>query len=153
MRYVAPTFMCKQKQKQKLPLLHIPNGGGIDRLKILHRPQKEKVVVVMGPTGAGKSRLSVDLATQFSAEIVNADKMQVYEGFDVLTNKITDEEAGGVPHHLLGIIDPENDFTAKDFCNVASSCIKSIAGWGGCRSSPAGRIRSLRRSWRTRIGN
>ncbi|XP_031111565.1 adenylate isopentenyltransferase 3, chloroplastic-like [Ipomoea triloba] len=124
--YVPQTFMCKQKQ----PLRHIPNGGGIDHLKILRRPQKEKVAVVMGPTGAGKSRLSVDLARRFSAEIVNADKMQVYEGFDVLTNKITDEEAGGVPHHLLGIIDPENDFTAKDFCNVASSCIKSIAGWG-----------------------
>ncbi|XP_019164555.1 PREDICTED: adenylate isopentenyltransferase 3, chloroplastic-like [Ipomoea nil] len=121
----APTFMCKQK----LPLLHMPNGGGID-LKILHRPQKEKVVVVMGATGAGKSRLSVDLATRFSAEIVNADKMQVYQGFDVLTNKVTDEEAGGVPHHLLGIIDPEKDFTAKNFCNAASRCIKSIAGRG-----------------------
>lgn len=126
MRYL-PTLMCKQK----LPLLHIPNGGGggLD-MKILHRQPKEKVVVVMGPTGAGKSRLSIDLATRFSAEIVNSDKMQVYQGFDVVTNKVTDEEASGIPHHLLGIIDPDKDFTAKNFCNMASRCIKSIAGRG-----------------------
>lgn len=94
------------------------------------RPQKEKVVVVMGATGTGKSRLSIDIATRFTAEIINSDKMQVYEGLDIVTNKITEEECGGVPHHLLGIVDPESDFTAANFASTASLAMKSIVGRG-----------------------
>ncbi|RYR71895.1 hypothetical protein Ahy_A02g006103 isoform A [Arachis hypogaea] len=56
----------------------------------------------MGATGAGKSKLSVDLATCFPSEIINSDKIQVYEGLDIVTNKISKEEQKGVPHHLLG---------------------------------------------------
>ncbi|KAI3835150.1 hypothetical protein MKX03_019776 [Papaver bracteatum] len=89
--------------------------------------RKEKVVVVMGATGTGKSRLSIDLATRFHAEVVNSDKMQVYHGLEVTTNKVTDEEQCGVPHHLLGIIDPDSDFTATDFSHFASLAAGSIA--------------------------
>ncbi|KAK6146198.1 hypothetical protein DH2020_020067 [Rehmannia glutinosa] len=74
-----------------------------------------KVVVVMGATGTGKSRLAIDLATRFNAEIINSDKIQVYKGLDIITNKVTDEVRRGVTHHLLGIIDPDEDFTAEDF--------------------------------------
>ncbi|XP_070052688.1 adenylate isopentenyltransferase 5, chloroplastic-like [Nicotiana tomentosiformis] len=80
------------------------------------RKIKKKVVFIMGATGTGKSRLSVDLATHFPGEIINSDKMQVYKGLDIVTNKITDLEKQGIPHHLLGEIDPEADFTAEDFC-------------------------------------
>ncbi|KAM3397825.1 hypothetical protein P3S68_001339 [Capsicum galapagoense] len=62
---------------------------------------KNKVVFIMGATGMGKSHLSVDLATHFSTEIINFDKMQVYKGLDIVTNKITDSEKEGVPHYLL----------------------------------------------------
>lgn len=88
--------------------------------------QKDKVVVVMGVTGAGKSRLSIDLATQFNGEIVNCDKIQVYKGLDIATNKITEEERCGIPHHLLGVIDPYKEFTTKNFCNMASCTVNSI---------------------------
>ncbi|KAF8392476.1 hypothetical protein HHK36_022818 [Tetracentron sinense] len=88
--------------------------------------RKEKVVVVMGVTGTGKSRLSIDLATQFPAEIVNSDKMQVYKGLDVVTNKVTEEEQCGVPHHLLGVVDHDAEFTATDFRHRASRSIESI---------------------------
>ncbi|KAF8388000.1 hypothetical protein HHK36_026666 [Tetracentron sinense] len=113
--------------KQALPLVNFPAG----RLKMDSfdpRRQKEKVVVVMGVTGTGKSRLSIDLATQFHAEIVNSDKMQVYEGLDIVTNKVTEEEQCGIPHHLLGVIDPEVDFTATDFRHRASLSVGSIVG-------------------------
>ncbi|CAA2995938.1 adenylate isopentenyltransferase 3, chloroplastic-like [Olea europaea var. sylvestris] len=110
--------MCKHT-----PFLsHIPQIGKVH----CHQPPKEKVVVVMGATGTGKSRLSIDIATRFPSEIVNSDKMQVYEGLDITTNKITREECCGVPHHLLGVVDPNVDFTAKNFCTMASLAIKSV---------------------------
>ncbi|KFK32383.1 hypothetical protein AALP_AA6G234100 [Arabis alpina] len=77
--------------------------------------KKKKVVVVMGPTGSGKSKLAVDLASLFPVEIINADAMQIYYGLDVLTNKVTIHEQKGVPHHLLGTLSPYMEFTAKDF--------------------------------------
>ncbi|CAL1411515.1 unnamed protein product [Linum trigynum] len=95
------------------------------------RGKKEKVVFVVGPTGTGKSRLAIDLATRFPAEVVNCDKMQVYKGLDVATNKVTDAERRGVPHHLLGVIhDPLADFAAADFCHCASRVAKSIIARG-----------------------
>ncbi|KAL0419923.1 UNVERIFIED_CONTAM: Adenylate isopentenyltransferase 3, chloroplastic [Sesamum radiatum] len=84
----------------------------------------------MGATGTGKSRLSVDLATRLSAEIINSDKMQVYHGLDIVTNKITDEERCGVPHHLLGVVDPESDFSAANFRTMASISMRSILSRG-----------------------
>ena len=88
--------------------------------------RKEKVVIVMGATGTGKSRLAIDLATRFPAEIVNSDKIQAYEGLDVVTNKVTDEERRGVSHHLLGSIDPNSNFSSHDFTYHASVAIESI---------------------------
>jgi len=64
---------------------------------------RKKVVFIMGATGTGKSRLSVDLATHFQGEIINSDKMQVYKGLEIVTNKITQTEKQGVRHYLLGI--------------------------------------------------
>ncbi|KAI3787737.1 hypothetical protein L2E82_00111 [Cichorium intybus] len=114
-------MMCRQPHAS---LLQIP----INLSLLRRRPQKEKVVVVMGPTGTGKSRLAVDLAGRYPAEIINSDKMQVYEGLDIVTNKITDEECDGVPHHLIGIVDPDADFTSSDFVSTSSVAMKSIVG-------------------------
>ncbi|MFS8028633.1 putative transferase [Helianthus anomalus] len=93
------------------------------------RRRKRKIVIIMGPTGAGKSRLSIDLATRFfhNAEIINSDKMQVYSGLNITTNKITIEEQLNVPHHLLGTIDPTKPvFTPSDFRKLASEYISDI---------------------------
>ncbi|KAE8696316.1 Adenylate isopentenyltransferase 5 [Hibiscus syriacus] len=92
--------------------------------------RKDKVVFVMGATGTGKSRLAIDLATRFPAEIVNSDKMQVYKGLDILTNKVTEEECKGVPHHMLGIVDPDTNFTSMDFQHRASLAVESIHAEG-----------------------
>ena len=116
--------ICKQMQ----PAIHIPPCG-LKLNTFSPRRQKDKVVIVMGATGTGKSRLSIDLATLFPAEIINSDKMQVYEGLDIVTNKITKEEQRGVPHHLLGILNnPNADFTATNFCDMSSIAMETILG-------------------------
>ncbi|KAL5561644.1 hypothetical protein UlMin_031391 [Ulmus minor] len=112
---------CKQ------PSLQIPPCGlKLDAFN--PRRQKDKIVIVMGATGTGKSRLSIDLATSFPAEIINSDKMQVHEGLDIVTNKITIEEQRGVPHHLLGILNPNADLTVTNFCYMASLAIERVLG-------------------------
>ncbi|CAL0309061.1 unnamed protein product [Lupinus luteus] len=96
-----------------------------------HR-KKDKVVVILGATGTGKTKLAIDLAHHFPpAEIVNSDKIQVYKGLDITTNKVTEEECGGVTHHLLGMVDPNSNFTANDFCHHATLAIGSIIGRDG----------------------
>ncbi|KAL0424739.1 UNVERIFIED_CONTAM: Adenylate isopentenyltransferase [Sesamum radiatum] len=90
-----------------------------------------KIVVIMGPTGCGKSKLSVDLASRFfpSSEIINSDKIQVYRGLDITTNKISLPERKNVRHHLLGDFgssDSHPEFTPSDFRSSASSVISQI---------------------------
>ncbi|RDX84017.1 Adenylate isopentenyltransferase 3, chloroplastic, partial [Mucuna pruriens] len=113
--------MCRLRQ----PLINVPCSG---KKLNLRQIEKEKVVVVMGATGTGKSRLSIDLATCFPSEIINSDKIQVYQGLDIVTNKISKEEQRGVAHHLLGTINPNTDFTVNDFCDTSSAAIDSITG-------------------------
>ncbi|MFS7900868.1 putative transferase [Helianthus anomalus] len=94
---------------------------------------KPKIVVIMGSTGAGKSRLSVDLATGYfkNSEIINCDKIQVYSGLDITTNKISMQEQSGVPHHLLGTINPKSELTPSEFRELASKIISGILSRGG----------------------
>ncbi|KAL2536153.1 tRNA dimethylallyltransferase 2 [Forsythia ovata] len=87
---------------------------------------KPKIVVIMGATGSGKSKLAIDLASHFPIEIINADSMQVYQGLDVLTNKVPVQDQKGVQHHLLGTISPNVEFTAKDFRDCAIPLISEI---------------------------
>ncbi|KAG7568263.1 IPP transferase [Arabidopsis thaliana x Arabidopsis arenosa] len=101
-----------------------PSNGGIEEEK--EKKKKAKVVVIMGPTGCGKSKLAVDLSSHFPVEIINADAMQIYSGLDVLTNKVTIHEQKGVPHHLLGTVSPDMEFTAKDFRDVTIPLIEEI---------------------------
>lgn len=88
------------------------------------------MVFVLGTTGAGKSKLAIDLAAHFAGEVVNSDKMQVYTGLNVITNKVTDEECAGIPHHLIGGVDPDADYTVEDFCREATRAVESILSRG-----------------------
>lgn len=88
---------------------------------------KDQMVVIMGATGSGKSSLSVDLALHFKAEIINSDKMQFYDGLKITTNQSTIAERRGVPHHLLGELDPEvREVTAAEFRVMAAKAISEI---------------------------
>ncbi|CAN6828717.1 unnamed protein product [Brassica oleracea var. botrytis] len=122
--------MCKQPLPPSMALNFPPANFGPNMLTLSPSGPKDKVVVIMGATGTGKSRLSVDLATRFPAEIINSDKIQVHQGLDIVTNKITTEESCGVPHHLLGVLPPEDDLTAVNFRHMANLSVESILSRG-----------------------
>lgn len=88
---------------------------------------KQKIVVVIGPTASGKTSLAVHIAQTFDGEVISADSRQVYQGLDIGTEKITTEEMGGVPHHLIDCVDPLESYTAFDFKKDAEQCIAEIA--------------------------
>lgn len=74
-----------------------------------------KIVVIMGPTGTGKTELSIALAKKMNAEIINADATQVYKEVNIGVAKITEEQKEGIPHHLLDIVSINDDYTVMDF--------------------------------------
>ncbi|HHU59963.1 TPA: tRNA (adenosine(37)-N6)-dimethylallyltransferase MiaA [bacterium] len=71
----------------------------------------EKVIVIVGPTGVGKTKLSVDLARHFNTEIISADSMQIYKGMDIGTAKVTKDETSGIKHHLIDIKEIEESYS------------------------------------------
>ncbi len=84
------------------------------------------LVILLGPTGVGKSRVSILLARDLQGEIINCDSMQVYRGFDIGTDKLPLIERDGIPHHLLDCVEPETQFTAADFVNAALDAASGI---------------------------
>ena len=88
------------------------------------------LVVVVGPTAAGKSGLAVRLARELDGEVISADSVQVYRGFDVGTGKVTSAQMGGVPHHLLDVVDPDQDFSAARFVELADAAVAQITARG-----------------------
>ncbi|MGE7779032.1 tRNA (adenosine(37)-N6)-dimethylallyltransferase MiaA [Peribacillus sp. NPDC097264] len=92
--------------------------------------QKGKLLVIIGPTAVGKTKLSIELAKRFNGEIISGDSMQVYKGMDIGTAKITREEMEGIPHYLLDIKGPDEPFSAAEFQKQANACIEDIQGRG-----------------------
>jgi tRNA dimethylallyltransferase len=86
------------------------------------------VVVVLGPTGSGKSELGLALAGRFQGEIVNCDSIQVYRGLDIGSAKTPVEQRHGIPHHLLDVIGPGEELTAGRYSRLARQIIDEIAG-------------------------
>lgn len=84
------------------------------------------ILAIVGPTGVGKSKLSIELAKIYNGEIINADSMQIYKGFDIGTAKITKEEMEHIPHHLLDIKDVTENYTVYDYQHDARNCIEEI---------------------------
>lgn len=84
------------------------------------------ILAVVGPTGVGKTKLSIELAKIYNGEIINADSMQIYEGLDIGTAKVTKEEMQGIPHHLLSIKKVEEDYSVFDYQNDAREKIEEI---------------------------
>ena len=91
---------------------------------------KDKLVIITGPTAVGKTALSVKLAKRISAEIISADSMQVYKGMNIGTAKVTEEEKGGVTHHLIDIIEPSADFNVYEFKKYATRAAEDIVSRG-----------------------
>lgn len=88
------------------------------------------VVVLLGPTGSGKTALSLALAERLGGEIVSCDSVAVYRGMDVGTAKPTPDERARIAHHLIDVADPDEAFTAGEYSRQARAALREIAGRG-----------------------
>ncbi|KAJ0102902.1 hypothetical protein Patl1_04795 [Pistacia atlantica] len=91
---------------------------------------KEKVIVISGPTGSGKSRLALELAKRLNGEIISADSVQVYKGLDVGSAKPSLSDRKEVPHHLIDILHPSEDYSVGQFFEDARQTTKDILNKG-----------------------
>lgn len=89
-----------------------------------------KLVILTGPTAVGKTDLSIQLAKKINGEIISADSIQVYKGMDIGSAKITKEETDGIPHHLIDILEPKEEFNVHIFKKLATKAINDISSRG-----------------------
>lgn len=87
----------------------------------------QKVIVIVGPTGVGKTKLSIELAKRYNGEIINGDSMQIYKEMNIGTAKIKDEEKEGIPHHLFSILSINESNSIYDFQKLVRNKIEEIA--------------------------
>jgi len=92
--------------------------------------RQAEVIAIVGPTASGKTALSIELAKKYNGEIINGDSMQVYQGLDIGTAKITVEEMEGVPHHLLSFKEPTEAFSVADYQRLVRAKIAEIRAQG-----------------------
>lgn len=88
--------------------------------------KKTKVVFILGPTGVGKTKLSVKLAKKFDGQIISADSVQVFKHFDIGSAKVTKEEMQGVVHYGIDVVSPEDEFSVFDYLNYTKQKIEEI---------------------------
>ena len=91
---------------------------------------QKKLIAVAGPTAAGKTRMGIELAKKLSGEIVSADSMQIYRHMDIGTAKATAEERAQVPHHMLDVAGPDEDYSVARYVQEASVCCEDIVSRG-----------------------
>ncbi|HMK34447.1 MAG TPA: tRNA (adenosine(37)-N6)-dimethylallyltransferase MiaA [Desulfomonilaceae bacterium] len=88
--------------------------------------EKPRIVVIAGPTASGKTAVGIELAEKLDGEIVSADSIQIYRFMNIGSAKPTVRERSRVPHHLVDICDPDENFSAGDYVRVARECIRGI---------------------------
>ena len=90
----------------------------------------KNIICIAGPTASGKTALAVELAKQLNGEVVSCDSMQIYRGMDIGTAKPTAEEMQGIPHHMLDVAEPWEDFSVSRYCALASPIVDGIIARG-----------------------
>ena len=90
----------------------------------------DKIICIAGPTASGKTAVAVELAKVTNGEVVSCDSMQVYRRMDIGTAKPTLEEMQGIPHHMLDVCDPEDDFSVSRYCEMATPIVDDILARG-----------------------
>jgi len=88
------------------------------------------IIVLTGPTASGKTAISLEIAKKFDCEIICADSMTVYRGMDIGTDKPKQSEMNGIPHHLLDIVNPDEEFNVAIFCEKVRTLVDEIQGRG-----------------------
>ena len=91
---------------------------------------KDKLIIITGPTAVGKTALSIKLAQKINGEIISADSMQIYKGMDIGTAKVTPEEAEGIKHYLVDVLEPTQDFNVFEFQRMAKEAVRTITSKG-----------------------
>ena len=91
---------------------------------------KGKLIVLIGPTAVGKTKMSIELAKAFNGEIISGDSMQIYRKMDIGTAKIKSSEMEGIPHHLIDIKDPDESFSVAEFQELVREKIIEITSRG-----------------------
>ena len=89
-----------------------------------------QIICIAGPTASGKTALAVELAKELNGEVVSCDSMQIYKGMDIGTAKPTPEERQGIPHHMLDMARPEEDFSVGRYCQMAAPIVDDIVARG-----------------------
>ncbi len=89
-----------------------------------------KVIVVCGPTASGKTALAVELAKLYNGEVISADSMQIYTDMNIASAKAAPEEQQGIPHHLMGFLDPSESFSVADFVKLCDEAVRDILSRG-----------------------
>ncbi len=93
-------------------------------------PDADELLVIVGETASGKTGLALELSRRLGGELIGADSVQVYRGFDVGSGKPTADELGGVPHHLIDVADPGEPFDAARFVTLADAAIADVRARG-----------------------
>jgi tRNA dimethylallyltransferase len=93
-------------------------------------PPSPPLIAIVGPTGAGKSALALAIARSHGGEIVSCDSLQVYRGLDIGSAKVSEVERREVPHHLLDVVGPDQDFSAAEYARLARSAVREVASRG-----------------------
>ena len=88
------------------------------------------IICLAGPTASGKTALAVELAKEFDGEVVSCDSMQVYRGMNIGTAKPTKEEMQGIPHHMIDVASPEEDYSVSRYCAQAAPIVEDIVARG-----------------------
>lgn len=97
----------------------------------------KKVIAIVGPTGVGKTNISISIAKKYNAEIINCDQSQMHKELNIGTAKITKDEMNGIKHHLIDFLNPEEEYSIKDFQDEARNiidkmnCLPIIVGGSG----------------------
>ncbi|MDF2883189.1 MAG: tRNA dimethylallyltransferase [Clostridiaceae bacterium] len=86
----------------------------------------KNLVILAGPTGVGKTDISIKLAKDLNGEVISADSMQIYKYMDIGSAKATKEEMGGVPHHLIDFLDPKESFSVSDYKKMVEKVIDNV---------------------------
>ena len=88
------------------------------------------IICIAGPTASGKTALAVELAREFNGEVVSCDSMQIYRRMDIGTAKPTVEEMQGIPHHMIDVAEPDEDFSVSRYCAMAAPIVEDIVKRG-----------------------
>jgi tRNA dimethylallyltransferase len=95
-----------------------------------NRSLTKLLVVIVGPTGAGKSALALNISAEIAGEVVNCDSLQLYRGFDVGTAKVPVSERRGIPHHMIDVLDPQQGYSAGEYARLAREAIAGVSERG-----------------------